>query len=1055
MSSSETTQTFHCLSAGSVINIPVHFVSGTETGFILWRDIQNAFENAESIRNGTDPVPFLTDANHQVIEPLRIAYHSGEELEVIVSNDNSATDIQQLIGQSRQLHSELLEHNRVQETTSFQLQLEAVNVLARIQASIQSALLPTYKLHESPIPHLFVILPKSTTNHKSAQYRLYFLCDCGAHTMPEGGRLQHWIHLAKHEGYDVELPTEFFKRYRSYLLTMMHMVKYGFRSASIVVPPLTTPKILDGLNTSLAHLLYLRNNISSLVDSTIDFLENLKRDNESEAELSTGNTGFESPENLEDLRQLKSYLRIKDRGRTLGNLYRIVTPNGHVKWVCQDHHKAYYQDSSVRQLRHTFNGAIFEEIGRIELTLYTSDKAKLFYAAMARSRVVQELKITLGWNATMDHLKALAKAVTKSNVVRLEIDGTHFTGLTLDVINRGRRFDPILQLPSNGQIQSLHLSGFHKFFTRVKDTSFVHSPMLQAFSLDSEFPFSERTRSLNNLYDNYSALKTLELRLQHQYLLTEVTGDILGKLNSLESFTIKYERLDITATVSGGDIQHVDLTLSQIEDLTSDDHEFIQRHRFSQLDAQYIESAYARNKLRGSRRTGAHGNGEHHITITATTRMELRSLIQIATSETLQDLEKVSINNGKILLTANVSQRATQDMTMDIARLGNLNPSDATFISTGHIVHLTIQFTLQEADEDRLATILQHSPKLAYLGIGCEGRRAAAVVNLVTSTREKILQEGGSSALRTFELMDEKMTPFDVHGECDNFTHIQIHVSFAENSSTFDMRTWIQLPNSTRTETHPLRGFFQQYGWSIVFLEEGPTRNDTFAAIIDDIPNTRVSQLETLSFDGSKLTASGYERLKSIIDRSPNFKELGLCMKHVDESQLRILQEYGSKLFKLHLYGTSTKHLVSKIAGLFPTRASVPYLVSFGVCVDPEFSVSSDCVRWMASMVSESTGSCKRIEKIVLRDIMLPSEDWSILVGNVDFTNLKHLELSNVPRDSIHRLAEQIPVPGLSKTPLKTLSLNNKELLHGTSPQALESMLIELQEMGMMVQYHG
>jgi hypothetical protein len=865
------------------------------------------------------------------------------------------------------------------------------------------------------------------------------------------------------------MPTEFFKRYRSYLLTMMHMVKYGFISASVVVPPLT-PKILDGLDTTQTHQQYLRNNISSLVNSTIDFLENLKCDNESEAELSTDSTEFENPGNLEDLRKLESYLRIKDQGRTLGNLYRIVTTNGHVKWVCQDHYKAYYQDSSVRLLRYTFNGAIVEEIGRIEVTLYTSDKAKRFYEAMVKSRVVQELKITLGWNATMDQLKALAKAVTKSNVVRLEIDGTHFTGLTLDVINRGRRFDPILQLPSDGQIQSLHLSGFQKFFTRVKDTSFVYSPMLQEFSLDSEFPFSERTRSLNNLYENYSALKTLELRLESQYLLTEVTGDILVKLHSLESFTIKYERLDITAVVSGGDIQHVDLTLSRLEDLTSDDHEFIQRHRFSRLDVQHIESAYARNKLRGSRRTRAHGKGKHHLTITAATRMELHRLIQIATSETLRDLEKVSINYGKILLTANVSRRVTHDMTMDIARLSHLNLSDITFIRTGYIVRLTIQFTPQEADEDRLATILQHSPNLSYLGIGCEGRRAAAVVNLVTSTREKILQEGGSSALRTFELMDEKMTPFDMHGECDDSTHIQIHVSFAENSSTFDMRTWIQLPNSTRTESHPLRSFFQQYGWSIVFLEEGPTRNDTFASILDDIPNTRVSQLESLSFDGSKITASGYERLKSIIDRSPNFKGIGLRMKHVDESQLRILKEYGSKLFKLQLYGASTRHWLSKIAGLFPTRASVPNLVSFGVCVGPEFSVSPDCVRWMASMVSsplyaplssssvqtqptsESTGLCKRMEKIVLRDIMLPSEDWNSLVRNVDFTNLKHLELSKVPRDSIHRLAERIPVPGPSKTSLKTFNLNNKELLHGTSPQVLESMRIE---MGIVAQYHG
>jgi hypothetical protein len=408
--------------------------------------------------------------------------------------------------------------------------------------------------------------------------------------------------------------------------------------------------------------------------------------------------------------------------------------------------------------------------------------------------------------------------------------------------------------------------------------------------------------------------------------------------------------------------------------------------------------------------------------------MGLQSLVEFATSDTLNGLEKISINHGNFLLTTNVSQRAVQDMTMDIERLGNLNHTDVAFINEGHLVRLTIQSTLQEANEDRLATILRRSPKLTYLGIGCEGTRAAAVVDLVTSTRENILQEGGSSALRTFELMDEKMTPLDLHCECDDSTHIQIHVSFAENSGTFDMRTWIRLPNSTRTET-PLRSFARQYGWSIVFLEEGLTRNDTFATILDDIPDTRPSQLETLSFDASKFAEPGFERLKKIA-QLPNFKTLGLSMKLVNENLLELLRQYRSKLFKLHLYGASGRWL-PRIAALFPTRTSLPNLTSFGVQLNDGVA-SSD---WFVTIVSKPADSCKRMEKIVLKDIRLQPEGLKKVIEAIDITRLQHLDLNNLPRDSIQLMTDRLPMYELSKTSLKTLKLNNTDRLKGVHTQ--------------------
>ncbi|KAF9916586.1 hypothetical protein BGZ65_000234, partial [Modicella reniformis] len=76
--------------------------------------------------------------------------------------------------------------------------------------------------------------------------------------------------------------------------------------------------------------------------------------------------------------------------------------------------------------------------------------------------------------------------------------------------------------------------------------------------------------------------------------------------------------------------------------------------------------------------------------------------------------------------------------------------------------------------------------------------------------------------------------------------------------------------------SNPAYGFIRQYGWSIVLFDEDYTKNDTFAAILDDIPTTRDSKLESLRFNCHYFITDGFDRLDSIIKRSPNFKDLGL-----------------------------------------------------------------------------------------------------------------------------------------------------------------------------------
>ncbi|KAI7823307.1 hypothetical protein BC939DRAFT_162892 [Gamsiella multidivaricata] len=74
-----------------------------------------------------------------------------------------------------------------------QMQKQALDHLTIIQSRVQTVLTQTYELHEYPIPRLFIVLPKASRrrdkllNPFSDQYRLYFLCECGSHTMSKGG----------------------------------------------------------------------------------------------------------------------------------------------------------------------------------------------------------------------------------------------------------------------------------------------------------------------------------------------------------------------------------------------------------------------------------------------------------------------------------------------------------------------------------------------------------------------------------------------------------------------------------------------------------------------------------------------------------------------------------------------------------------------------------------------------------------------------------------------------------------------------------------------------
>ncbi|KAF9349095.1 hypothetical protein BGX34_002056 [Mortierella sp. NVP85] len=263
---------------------------------------------------------------------------------------------QKLLQQREQNHEELLELAKGQGVI-LDLQKRTFNRLVVIRDQARALLTQTYELHEYPFTRLFIVFPKSTrlrdklTNLHCEHFRIYFLCECGAHTIPEGSKGQHEVHLAKHEGYDLERPKEFFEKYGSYVMAMMCMIKYGIIAGSIVVPPLANLKILEGLEDAQKNMDCFKRNFALLVNDTINFLQDegngVVRDGPSLDDM-----GIDKVEALEgaDLRQMGSHLKIQGERQVYGNLYRTITPQGHVKWVCIDHYRVIYRESAVKEL---------------------------------------------------------------------------------------------------------------------------------------------------------------------------------------------------------------------------------------------------------------------------------------------------------------------------------------------------------------------------------------------------------------------------------------------------------------------------------------------------------------------------------------------------------------------------------------------------------------------------------------------------------------------------------------------------------------------------------
>ncbi|KAG0012654.1 hypothetical protein BGZ80_011601 [Entomortierella chlamydospora] len=207
-----------------------------------------------------------------------------------------------------------------------ELQKQTIDRLAMIHHKTDAIMAQNFNLAEYDIPRLFIVLPETSRSWDPAsmfrtKFRLRFICMGVEHFERRDGIILPKLHLAMHEGYVIKKPTELFKKYRPLLTAMLKMAG-NFVPVVSAIDAVTS----KGIEYSLKCLETTETQSRMSEDIEVNLAQNNLTD------FLTGVREVDGP----DLRLLRSYLLETSSGDPLGNMYRITTHSGYVKWVCHD-----------------------------------------------------------------------------------------------------------------------------------------------------------------------------------------------------------------------------------------------------------------------------------------------------------------------------------------------------------------------------------------------------------------------------------------------------------------------------------------------------------------------------------------------------------------------------------------------------------------------------------------------------------------------------------------------------------------------------------------------
>ncbi|KAF9432970.1 hypothetical protein BGZ76_010047 [Entomortierella beljakovae] len=512
--------------------------------YVSLEDIHNVFPDAIQFQLDGQVIPFLTESNGTRILPPRIAYHDEKVLDVISSAPSSGdqpsldnvlsselTSVysldssfasrnsvestssdqtlngKQIYGLSldsrvRVRSNEVagggfqLEPNEKDETGNIMIKNQVVDTHAFQQNQLHSILAQNFELHENPIPRLFIILPVDKFNWDSTditmnKFRLYFLCECccdfATVTDPSKGIIENEIHMTSHEGYDIKNSKEFFSKYAKYMLTLMRGLRLGLH--------------LDGTKISHSQTQGL---LEAGIDYSIGFIEALTVDNPRLKDMHTIDDDHALGSG--DLRQLGTFLRVKNGDKMYGDLYRIKNKTGRVRWVCINHLHHFPDFNESEQ--HLFSNAIksyrdsFDlNLGKVTVEPQSRIKARELFKDLSEFVRLYDLDIRFDWDCTKADIEAFGHALKKSNVsiLRLQLQRvqTSIINKLLSPFTRYGTLGDIIDNPNMAAIQIFLSTDFVQYSClQPKTSQHLRKLSVELVTLIEPWDFRVLVRSL-------------------------------------------------------------------------------------------------------------------------------------------------------------------------------------------------------------------------------------------------------------------------------------------------------------------------------------------------------------------------------------------------------------------------------------------------------------------------------------------------------------------------------------------------------------------------------
>ncbi|KAG0370985.1 hypothetical protein BGX24_001874 [Mortierella sp. AD032] len=158
------------------------------------------------------------------------------------------------------------------------------------------------------------------------------------------------------------------------------------------------------------------------------------------------------------LHHLEAFIKSKDKYQTLGNLYRTITKNGHVKWVCIDHYRLAHGEHDQQAFTTEVelnDGRYNAHLSKATVKLRSKFRASRFFDTLAKAGRVDELDVTFDWVYTSSDQKAFGDTLKSAavSIVRLDLQAS----LEGEVLSASTRYELVARIVSLSNMKMIHI----------------------------------------------------------------------------------------------------------------------------------------------------------------------------------------------------------------------------------------------------------------------------------------------------------------------------------------------------------------------------------------------------------------------------------------------------------------------------------------------------------------------------------------------------------------------------------------------------------------------